>query len=205
MPLSFTAIDFETANGSPASACAVGLVKVVDGTVAHRTGWLIRPPAGHDEFLPFNVELHGVSPERVATAATWPEQLPRLLAFAGDDALVAHNAPFDLGVVAAASLATGCALPELASFCSLRAARRVYDLPSYRLPLAAAAAGFTRLVHHDPVSDAEACAAIVVDAARRMRCADLAALARAVGVRFGRLVLAEDGATGRLVRAATFA
>lgn len=204
MPLSFTAIDFETANGSPASACAVGLVKVVDGAIVDRAAWLIRPPAGHDEFAPFNVQLHGVSRERVASADSWSEQLPRLLDFAAGDPLVAHNAPFDLGVLAAASIATGCALPDLTSFCSLRTARRVYDLPSYRLPAAAQAAGFTRLVHHDPASDAEASAAIVVDAAQRMHANDLVELSRAVGVRFGALALAEHAATRRLVTAATF-
>lgn len=204
MPLDFTAIDFETANGSPASACAVGLVKVVDGEVVARDGWLIRPPEGHDEFLPFNVQLHGVSRERALTADRWETQLPRLLGLVGDDPIVAHNAPFDMGVLAAASIATGCALPDLDYCCSLRVARRVYDLPSYRLPVASEAAGFVGLTHHDPVSDADACAAIVIDAAKRMQSPDLVELAHAVGVRMGRLVLAERAEASKLVAAATF-
>lgn len=204
VPLRFTAIDFETANGSPASACAVGLVKVADGRVVARAGWRIRPPAGHDAFEPFNVGLHGISRESVARADSWPEQLPRLLAFVGDDPLVAHNAPFDVGVLAAASLATGCALPDLDYVCSLRIARRAYELPSYRLPVAAEAAGYAGLEHHDPVSDAGACAAIVIDAARRMGAPGLIELAHAVGVRVGRFSLAERAEARRLVAAATF-
>ena len=47
MPLDFTAIDFETANSSSASACSVGLVKVQGGRVIDREYWLIKPPIGH--------------------------------------------------------------------------------------------------------------------------------------------------------------
>ncbi|KAB1649699.1 exonuclease domain-containing protein [Pseudoclavibacter endophyticus] len=204
MPVSFTAIDFETANGSPASACAVGLVKVTDGQIVDRRSWLIRPPAGHDEFMPFNVQLHGVSRERVSRADTWEAQLPRLLEYIGEDSIVAHNAPFDVGVLAAASLATGCSLPDLGYVCTLRVARRIYDLPSYRLPLAARAAGYLDLTHHDPVSDAEACAAIAVDAATRLGASDLAGLALATGVGLGRFVLAERAEAKRLIASATF-
>lgn len=204
MPLHFTAIDFETANGSPASACAVGLVKVVDGREVQRTGWRIRPPAGHDDFKPFNVQLHGVTPELVATADTWPAQLSRLLDFVGDDPLVAHNAPFDLGVMVAASQATGCALPALEYFCSLRVSRRIYDLPSHRLPLAASAAGFADFTHHDPVADAAACAAIVIDAAARTGAVDLHHLATSIGVQVRSFAPTEREAASELVAAATF-
>jgi len=205
MPVSFTAIDFETANGSPASACAVGLVRVDDGRVTARDGWLIKPPPGHDEFRPFNVELHGISRERVARARTWREQLPSLLSFAHGTTLVAHFAQFDLGVIAAASRATGAHLPPLPYFCSLRTARRVYELASYRLPFAARAAGFTTLVHHDPLSDAEACAAIVLDAARRTGADSIGELAETLGDRVRELCLTSDpSGADELVRRATF-
>ena len=46
MPLDFTAIDFETANQSSASACSVGLVKVRGGVVVDTASWFIRPPFG---------------------------------------------------------------------------------------------------------------------------------------------------------------
>jgi DNA polymerase-3 subunit epsilon len=40
----FAAIDFETANHSPDSACAVGLVVVTGDRIVHREHHLIRPP-----------------------------------------------------------------------------------------------------------------------------------------------------------------
>ncbi|MBN9190926.1 MAG: DNA polymerase III subunit epsilon, partial [Microbacterium sp.] len=82
MPLDFTAIDFETANSSNASACAVGLARVRDGRVVARAGWLIRPPAGHDRFFDLNVRIHGIRPEDVVGAKSWSEQLGDLAAFA---------------------------------------------------------------------------------------------------------------------------
>ncbi|MGM1017586.1 MAG: 3'-5' exonuclease [Actinomycetota bacterium] len=183
MPLDFTAIDFETANSSPASACSVGLVRVRSGEVVASTGWLIRPPAGHDEFQEWNVRIHGIRPEHVATAASWTEQFDRLCDFAGADVLVAHNAGFDLNVLRRASEATGGDCPPYRSLCSLQVARKTYQLDSYRLPVAAAAAGFEEFSHHDALADARASAQIIVDAARRAVAEDVHELADALGLR----------------------
>lgn len=185
--LDFTAIDFETANGSAASACSVGLVKVRGGRIVDRAGWLIRPPAGHALFSEWNIRIHGIRPEDVADAPGFAEQLPELLEYADGDVLAAHNAGFDMGVLRAACEATRAPVPELDYVCSLQLARRTYRLDSYRLPVAASAAGFDDFPHHDAVADAEACAAIVIDAARRHAADDVAGLARAAGTRIGRL------------------
>ena len=95
VPLDFTAIDFETANGSSASACSVGLVKVRDGQVVDRIGWFIQPPAGHDHFVDWNTRIHGITADMVLEAPTWVEQLADLVAFTGDDEPVAHDAGFE--------------------------------------------------------------------------------------------------------------
>jgi DNA polymerase-3 subunit epsilon len=181
--LDFTAIDFETANSSNASACSVGMVRVRGGEVVATAGWLIRPPAGHDTFLDFNIGIHGIRPEDVASALGWSDQLDQLTAFAGSDVLVAHNAGFDMAVLRRACEATGDICPPYRYLCSLQVARRTYELDSYRLPLAAAAAGFGDFAHHDALADALACAHIVIDAARRVQAADVDALATAAGVR----------------------
>ena len=182
MPLDFTAIDFETANSSPASACSVGLVRVRGGEVVATAGWLIRPPAGHDDFQEWNVRIHGIHPEDVVRAATWEQQLDALTGFAGADVLVAHNAGFDLNVLRRACEVTDLDAPPYRSLCSLAVARKTYKLESYRLPKAAEAAGFGAFAHHDALADARACAQIVIDAARRTGATDIDALAKAVGV-----------------------
>jgi DNA polymerase-3 subunit epsilon len=180
--MDFTAIDFETANSSSASACAVGLVRVRDGVVVAGTGWLIRPPAGHDRFFDVNIGIHGIRPEDVRYAKTWSEQLGDIAAFAGADILVAHNAGFDMAVLRRACEASGDSCPPYRYFCSLQLARRAYELPSYRLPSAAAAAGFSDFAHHDAKADALACAHIVMDAAVRVGAQDVDELAGVHGL-----------------------
>jgi DNA polymerase-3 subunit epsilon len=185
VPLNFTAIDFETANSSSASACSVGMVKVREGKVVDKVSWFIQPPDGHNTFLDWNVRIHGISPLHVEGAATWPEQLPDLVAFAEGDHLVAHNAGFDLGVIKTASTVTGQPVPDFQYVCSLQVARRTYHLESYRLPIAAMAAGFEDFAHHDALADAEACAAIMIHAAKRHETQTLEQLAHVTRVKIG--------------------
>jgi DNA polymerase-3 subunit epsilon len=183
VPLDYVAIDFETANSSSASACSVGLVKVHDGRVVDKVGWLIRPPYGHDFFSEWNTRIHGIIESDVVGSLGWAEQLPDLLAFAGDDPLVAHNAGFDMGVIRGACAATGLDCPEMRYFCSLQVARKTYTLDSYRLPMAAMAAGFDDFNHHEALADAEACAAIIAHAAKRHDADSVDELAAAAGIR----------------------
>ena len=182
MPLNFTAIDFETANSARESACSVGLVKVHNGVVVDRAGWLIRPQAGFDEFLEWNTRIHGITAADVTDAPSWAQQFPDLVAFADGDHLVAHNASFDMSVIRASCTAASVLCPDLAYVCSLQVARKTYELDSYRLPVAAMAAGFEDFAHHDALADAEACAAIMVHAAKRHGAATVIELARATGI-----------------------
>jgi DNA polymerase-3 subunit epsilon len=174
VPLDFTAIDFETANSSNASACAVGLVRVRDG-----------------RFFELNVRIHGIQPEDVADAAPWSRQLADIVAFAGDDILVAHNAGFDMAVLKRACDATGDDCPAYRYACSLQVARKVYRLESYRLPFVAAEAGFADFPHHNATADALACAHVMIDAARRVGAADIEALTEAVGVRVSQIAITQ--------------
>jgi DNA polymerase III subunit epsilon len=185
MPLDFTAIDFETANSNSASACSVGLVKVRDGEVVDQAGWLIKPPFGYDSFNEWNTRIHGIMAPDVADALLWSEQLPDLVAFADGDALVAHNAGFDMGVIKAACAASFVDCPDFRYLCSLRVARKTYNLDSYRLPVAAMAAGFEDFHHHDALDDSRACAAIVIHAAGRAGAVSLEELGTILDIRLG--------------------
>lgn len=185
MPMDFTAIDFETANSSSASACSVGMVKVREGRIVDEAYWLIKPPLGHDEFWEWNTRIHGLVAADVRDAPLWTEQLPDLVAFAGPDILVAHNAGFDMGVISAACVATYVETPTFDYACSLQVARKTYNLDSYRLPVAAMAAGFEDFDHHNALADAQACAAIMVHAAKRHDADDVAALVAAINGQLG--------------------
>jgi DNA polymerase III subunit epsilon len=99
--------------------------------------------------------------------------------------LVAHNAGFDMGVITAACVASQVETPSFSYLCSLQVARKTYNLDSYRLPIAAMAAGFEDFDHHNALADAEACAAIIVHAAKRHDASDLAELSSITSARIG--------------------
>jgi DNA polymerase-3 subunit epsilon len=165
--LDFTAIDFETANSSRASVCAVGLAKVRDGQIVRGSGGLIRPPLGHGYFSWANTGVHGITAEMVTTAPSWRRAGLWLRDFVGDDLLVAHNAPFDMSVLRHACAAEGIPVPGVDYLCTLALARRVCDLPSNRLPAVAAEFGVTLANHHEASADARCAAEIAVAMARR--------------------------------------
>ena len=183
MPIDFTAIDFETANSHASSACSVGLARVRNGVVVDRAEWLIKPPASHGQFQPFNIKIHGITPQMVEAAPEWAEQLGELLEFIGDDIAVAHNASFDMGVIKTSCAESIVPTPKLKYICSVQVSRKTYELPSHRLPVAAEAAGFVDFAHHNAMADAEACAAIIIDAAKRHGVETVAELSKATGVR----------------------
>ncbi|CAL9355133.1 3'-5' exonuclease DinG [Nocardiopsis dassonvillei] len=179
---SWTAIDFETANQDRGSACAVGLVKVRDGQITDRHTTLIRPPAGIDFFSRHNIAVHGITPDDVADAPTWEAVHARIVEFADGDPLVAHNAPFDMGVLAQACARTGLAVPGWDYACTLALSRRTWaDLPDHRLPTVSAHIGHRVTHHHRADADAEAAARIAIAAMERHGTASLADLARTAG------------------------
>lgn len=167
MGLDFVAIDFETANSSSASPCAVGLVRVRDGQIQESLSMLFKPPMRHNWFHEGNVQIHGIRQEDVADSPDWEEVLPELLLFTEGLPLVAHNASFDMGVLRASAEEVNFDLPPLSYFCSLSISRRTYALESYRLNAVAYAIGHEEFRHHDALADSDACARIVLHAANR--------------------------------------
>ena len=187
MPLDFTAIDFETANGSPASPCAVGLIRVRDSKPVATLELLFRPPVPHDWFSEGNTRVHGITPAMVQDAPAFSEVINQMLEFIDEDLLVAHNASFDMGVLAASAKAINHELPKLRYGCSLKIARKTYNLESYRLNAVAYAIGHEEFEHHNALADSDACARIVIHAAQRHGVQDLPELLAATKVRLGAL------------------
>lgn len=89
-------------------------VRVVDSS-SH----LMQPPVGYDQFAPFNVALHGITPQMVADAPRFAEIWPLILEYIGDSVVVAHNAAFDLGVIRDACSVSGLPWPSMRYACTL--------------------------------------------------------------------------------------
>lgn len=174
------AIDFETANERRDSACAVGLAWIADGAVVRRESRLIRP---RDlRFSPGNIRVHGILPADVRHRPEFPEVMAEFLPDLAAGLVLAHNAPFDLGVLRASLAAYGLATPAFASLCTLQVARRVFPDPAgCGLGKVAARLGIL-FEHHDAGEDAYACAEIALAAARERGAADIPSLARSLGL-----------------------
>ena len=185
--LDFTAIDFETANSYRGSPCSVGLVKVRAGEVVDTRHWLIRPPEKVDWFDPFNIYLHGITPEHVAHAPRWKDMLPRIIEFIGEDVVVAHNAGFDTGVMRYACAVDNIAWPDLRFLCSLVLSRQALALPSYRLPFVIDACGLTLENHHDALADARAVVGVLRSIAARESTVGVDGLAERFRLRIGHM------------------
>jgi DNA polymerase-3 subunit epsilon len=159
---SFVALDFETANHNADSACAVGLVRVQDGEVVGRDVWLIRPPSPRFVFT----YIHGITWTDVAAAPTFGELWPELKArLKGVRFIAAHNAAFDRGVLRACCRTYGIPAPSRPFVCTVQLARRTWGVFPTRLPDVCRHLGI-ELNHHEALSDAHACAQIVLRAQR---------------------------------------
>lgn len=164
VPGPFVAIDFETADHGPDSACAVGLVRVERGRVTRRVRQLIKPPRARMLFT----HIHGITLGEVLDKPTFEQAWP-LLADVLDGAafLAAHNAGFDRGVLRACCNRAGLEAPELPWVCSVLQARRTLGIYPAHLGHVAQVLKIP-LNHHEALSDAEACARIVMLARRRI-------------------------------------
>ncbi|MEV6773312.1 exonuclease domain-containing protein [Nocardia sp. NPDC051030] len=166
-PLSFAAIDVETANSARGSICAIGVTVVRDGQRLTTHSWLCRPPVAVDFFSPHNVRIHGISHAMVMDQPVFAQRWPEVVQVVGDLPLVAHNASFDSGAVREACRHSGIAAPEWEFSCSLEMSRRHLDLDSYRLPSVSDELGIELLAHHNAAADARAAADIVLALAAR--------------------------------------
>ncbi|TAJ92235.1 MAG: exonuclease [Gammaproteobacteria bacterium] len=156
----FAAIDFETANYSQDSACAVGLVVVDGAQIVDRAYHLIRPPTTEFKFT----HIHGLTWTDVCNAKTFAELWPELRGYMRKiDFLAAHNAPFDRGVLAGCCTSYGLSNVRRRFVCTVQVAREVWSIYPTKLPDVCRSLSIP-LQHHRADSDAEACARIVMAA-----------------------------------------
>ena len=175
----WVAIDFETATGRRASACAVGLVEVRDGRIAGTESFLIQPPG--NAYSGFNISIHGIRPSMTLGSPTFGELWPLLAERIGGRPLVAHNASFDMSVLRHELDHLGRRYPDLEYYCTLVLSRACWPgLHGHRLSDVASHCGIA-FRHHDAAEDARACAEILL----RISAASGAMAPRDVAARHG--------------------
>lgn len=164
--MSFAAVDFETANQSPASVCQTGVAIVRNGAVEDVQEWLVQPPTGMNNFNPMNVQIHRITPRMAANGIPWSESVKRLADLVGNLPVIAHNAQFDRSVYLAACERLTLSPTEWKWYCSLKISQDHVPLPRHSLDQVAAHLGINIRDHHQAGSDARAAAEVLLAISR---------------------------------------
>lgn len=128
----FCVIDFET-NGLWGNDCEViefAAVKIANGEMTTQITALCEPSA---PLSPFITKLTGIKSGMVIGKPRFEQYLQSFVDYIGDDIIVAHNAPFDLGI-----LTMYCERARVEFnprvLCTLASARGLFpDFPNHRL------------------------------------------------------------------------
>jgi DNA polymerase-3 subunit epsilon len=156
----FVAIDFETASHAPDSACAIGVVRGERGEIVAREVRLIRPPSPAFFFT----HIHGLTWDDVRDAPDFAEAWNSLRPLLrGARFIAAHWAPFDRSVLHACCRTHGLRPPTQPFVCTVQLARAQWGIRPTKLPDVCRRLGLD-LNHHEALSDALACAGIVLKA-----------------------------------------
>ena len=162
LPKDFIAIDFETANSKRCSPCSVGVAVVKGGRVVDCFERLIKPHKNYSNFDPFNVDIHGITPETVENAPCFSEAMQDILSMIDNNILVAHNMVFDCSVLYRTLDLYELPKPTCRTICTCNLSRIVFPkLLSHRLNIVSDYLGIT-LSHHNAASDALACAKVLL-------------------------------------------
>lgn len=146
---SFVAIDVETATRNRNSVCAIGIVIVNENQIIEKRWILIKPPG--NEYENYQIGIHKITPEMTESAPEFSDVYPELRRYLKNNSVVCHNALFDLDVISQTmhhhnideDLNIDCN-------CTLNIFGASLDECCYKYGIS--------LNHHDPLSDAEACA-----------------------------------------------
>jgi DNA polymerase-3 subunit epsilon len=170
--MNFVAIDFETANYQANSACSVGLVKVADGVIVDKAMYLIKPPTREFVFS----YIHGLTWKDVAKEEDFGKLWSKIEPFfVGAEFLVAHNSSFDKRVLEACCATYGLPMPPLPFQCTVQVARRTWSIYPTKLSNVCEMLNI-ELNHHEALSDAMACAQIILEAERALAASEGSAL-----------------------------
>ncbi len=131
----FVVVDLETtgSNSGDDAITEIGAVKIRGGEVIGEMSTFVDPGR---TLPPFIVQLTGITSAMLVDAPRIEQVLPSFLEFARGAVLVAHNAPFDIGFLRAATTRCDIAWPPFQVLCTVRLARRVLsrdEAPSVKL------------------------------------------------------------------------
>jgi len=161
--IDFVIVDVETTGWLPEQAMIteIGAVRLSGGQVTAEFSALVNPGCP----IPADITaLTGITDEMVGQAPPMAQVLPGFLAFAEGCVLAAHNAPFDLGFLAAACSACGIPWPAFAVIDTAVLARLVLgagEVPDCKLATLASYFAARTEPCHRALADAKATADVL--------------------------------------------
>lgn len=168
-----TAIDFETATSKYASACSIGIVTFDESGIKDREYFLIQPPNNFYEAS--TTKIHGLCETDTLNAPLFPAVWDKIKHYFSNDYVIAHNAIFDMHVLNSVLTYYHIDLPAFDYSDSIVLSNLV---TSTKRTLVARCEyfGFELSAHHNALSDAEACARIVIHTYKELNCKSLTEL-----------------------------
>lgn len=156
----FVVFDVETPNSRNDRISSIAIAVIENGSLTDRFHTLVDP---EEAFGYFNVKLTGISPDMVRGKPKFPELWRKIEPLMNKGLLVAHNAPFDMGVLAKCLRDYGISWRERADYaCTCRMAKKLVEgVADHRLNTLCAHFNVP-LVHHDALSDTLGCAAVLL-------------------------------------------
>jgi DNA polymerase-3 subunit epsilon len=180
----FAAIDFETANNQPNSACQLGIVIVEDWKIVAEYEWLIRPPRMY--FSPLCVKVHGITPRDCMNEPSWESIWEKASPLLDGALILGHNVGFDASVLLRSCLHYNIAPPRNELQCSRLISKRAWpDYSSHGLAKVAERLNIT-FRHHNALEDARASALVAIRAAELHDCQSFEQLETTLGLIRGR-------------------
>ena len=155
------AFDVETPNSRNDRMSSIGIAVIEDGRVVDTYSTLIDPET---YFNRFNIALTGITPEMTKSAPAFPAVWERYGRLMQSGLLLAHNAAFDMRVLACCLKHYRLDAPQTLRYaCTVQMGRRCYpSLPDHKLDTMCRHCGI-ELDHHKADSDSLACAKLYLD------------------------------------------
>jgi len=157
---SYTIVDVETPNGKNNSICSIAVIHVRDREVVFSREYLVNPMA---DFSGVNMEIHHITPKMVETAPTFNLIWPEIEEYFTTGILLAHNARFDLSVIAKTLTYYDIPVPDMSYICTMEKAKRHFAkerFGGYGLAALCDGIEIDLADHHNAMCDTAACKAV---------------------------------------------
>ncbi len=147
MENTFTALDFETAQGKRWSICQVGMVRYENGIITNEIDLLVQPP--ENQYFWKNTEIHGISPEHTRNSPSFAKIWDEIKSFIHGQTVVAHNGAFDFNCLFQTLELYRLPHPDYSQRCTYQIYGQDLSTLCHKHKI--------KLNHHDALSDAKAC------------------------------------------------